>query len=69
MIRIKLFTRDGGFVTEGEMPPFLTLPDVIVWGERVFIAPQVDAAVRAAEHRAGEVAYVEAFAWAMPVVS
>jgi hypothetical protein len=36
MIRVKLFTADGGFVVEGEIPPFQTEPDVLIWGERVF---------------------------------
>jgi hypothetical protein len=36
MIKVKLYTSDGRFVSEALMPPFRELPDVVVWGARVF---------------------------------
>lgn len=36
-MKIKLFTRDGGFVRDGEIPPFLIPPEVITWGSRTFV--------------------------------
>jgi hypothetical protein len=37
VIRIRLETEDGGLVTAKEyLPPFHTLPAVVVWGQRVF---------------------------------
>jgi hypothetical protein len=36
-MKIKLFTRDGGFVRDGEIPPFLIPPEVITWGSRSFV--------------------------------
>lgn len=60
---VKLFTKDGGFVAEEVVPPFNIAPEVIVWGQRTFIAPDVDYLVRLAEVEAGEIAYVEAFAY------
>ncbi len=32
----KLITRSGEFVTAFMMPPFMLLPEVCVWGERLF---------------------------------
>jgi hypothetical protein len=36
MINIRLAIRDGGHVVDVQIPPFLALPEVIVWGERFF---------------------------------
>lgn len=36
MPTVKLYTRDGGFVTEEQFPPFVTRPEVVVWGSRFF---------------------------------
>jgi len=33
---VRLYTADGGFVTEGEVPKFQTPPDVLKWGVRTF---------------------------------
>jgi hypothetical protein len=33
---VKLYTQDGGFVVEGEIPTFNTPPGIIVWGLRFF---------------------------------
>lgn len=35
-MKIKLFTRDAGFVHEADIPPFLLPPEVVTWGSRVF---------------------------------
>ncbi len=36
-MKIKLLTRDGGFVRDGEIPPFHPPPQVITWGTRCFV--------------------------------
>lgn len=41
MKKVRLMTAPGagrpsGLVVEGEVPPFVTPPDVLVWGQRVF---------------------------------
>jgi hypothetical protein len=36
MIKIRLETQDCRFVCVGTIPPFRTLPEVVIWGERVF---------------------------------
>jgi hypothetical protein len=36
MKTVKLAIADGGFVADIEMPPFLKMPEVIVWGIRTF---------------------------------
>ena len=65
-VKVKLFTKDGGFVGEGITPPLRTPPDIIIWGERFFICPDVDFS---ADHpdavKDSEYAYVEAFAYAL----
>jgi hypothetical protein len=40
-MKIKLFTRDGGFVHEALIPPFKPAPEVITWGARVFVRNDV----------------------------
>ncbi len=54
MVKIQLETADGGFVTDGLMPPFNEDPAVIIWGTRVFR--------RWADVR-GKLIYRECFAW------
>jgi len=63
---VKLFTRDGGFVVAGFVPPFMAghEADVIVWGIRVFTLdtlrdgePKIDAN--------GALIYSECFAVAL----
>lgn len=34
---VKLFTNDGGFVVEGKVPRYNEPPEVMLWGERIFI--------------------------------
>ncbi len=36
MMKIRLAVRDGGHVTDVEIPPFQTFPEVVVWGQRFF---------------------------------
>lgn len=36
-MKINLFTRDGGFVRTEEIPQFDPPPEVITWGDRVFV--------------------------------
>lgn len=38
MMKVKLETRDGEHVGHTYIPPFKTLPDVLVWGDRTFRA-------------------------------
>lgn len=38
MIKVRLYTRDNAYVTTVELLPFIgEMPDVILWGERVFV--------------------------------
>jgi hypothetical protein len=36
MIEVQLVTADGGYVGKFQIPPFQKLPEVLVWGSRVF---------------------------------
>jgi hypothetical protein len=36
MMKIRLAIREGGHVADVEIPPFQSLPEVIVWGQRFF---------------------------------
>ena len=36
MLKVRLETTDGDHVTDAVMPPFETLPSVVMWGVRVF---------------------------------
>lgn len=40
MAKAKLYTRDGQFVADVDMPPFNPPADVIVWGTRHFVLRQ-----------------------------
>lgn len=58
----KLLTRDGGLVTEFPMPPFQLLPEVAVWGQRIFVLREPFA------QRPGQPArpvYWEAYGWSV----
>jgi hypothetical protein len=37
MIEVKLYTRDGHYVSTVLIPPFQKMPEVILWGERFFL--------------------------------
>jgi len=37
MNTIRLYTRDGRMVTEVQVPPWNSAPEVYVWGERIFV--------------------------------
>jgi hypothetical protein len=52
LMRVELFTRDGGFVVAGVLPPFGEPPEVLFWGARVF-------------RHDHDGRYVEAFAFAL----
>jgi hypothetical protein len=58
MLKVRLYTRDGGFVHEGEIPDFTPTPEVIVWGERVFVR-------RAWEDNPSGTIYMEGLAWVL----
>lgn len=60
MRRIELCLVDGSHVAFVEVPPFNKDPDVLIWGERVFV-PRVS--LTADEP---VVVYVEAFAYFVP---
>lgn len=65
----RLFTPEGGFVAEVSIPPFVSKPEVLIWGARVFLhidsyelvefepMPGIEAA---------EGCYIEAFAYHIP---
>jgi hypothetical protein len=36
MLKVKLLTSDGSFVTEVDIPPFQVMPDGLQWGARTF---------------------------------
>lgn len=36
-MRVRLYTRDGGYVTTAHIPPFDPAPEVILFGSRVFV--------------------------------
>lgn len=62
----KLYTNEGGFVTEVSLPPFTTKPEVLIWGARVFI--YVDALMEdyADKLQVPGDGYVEAWAYYVP---
>lgn len=37
MLKVKLFTRAGGFVHEATIPPFTPAPEILTWGDRAFV--------------------------------
>jgi hypothetical protein len=66
VMRIKLYTKEGIFVAEEEIPhqSFHQTPDVILWGTRVFCLPSVDEDAVPSEDDVDQ-EYVEAFAYAV----
>jgi hypothetical protein len=36
-VEVHLFTRAGEVVTKVEIPPYKTMPEAILWGQRFFI--------------------------------
>jgi hypothetical protein len=58
MLEIKLETTKGEEVASALMPPFQSLPEVVIWGLRVFMFNRLAAAVPV---------YRECFAWCVPV--
>lgn len=71
---VELLTNDGYHVASVECPPFLTPPEVIIWGERVFVPCEPDFNFKAdaqmstysIPHNKKRTFYREAFAWAVP---
>lgn len=61
-IEVRLDTKDGLFVTDIVILPFLEMPDVIVWGERYFVPKSSWASNGTMKH-----VYREAFAYAAPI--
>jgi hypothetical protein len=67
MTQHKLYARDGFFVAEVTIPPFDPMPEVVIWGERIFTKQLEDDAIAAAEEgHVNDICYVEAFAWFAP---
>lgn len=65
-MKVKLFTRTGGFVHEQEIPPFNEQPDVILWGERVFKTMSVDNPAASPEnYEPDDYPYEEAWTYAL----
>lgn len=71
----RLFTPEGGFVTEVTLPPFVTKPEVLIWGARVFVhvdsfdpeAAEVEAVLELPFPTDSEDGcYVEAFGYYVP---
>lgn len=69
----KLYTPEGGFVAEVVVPKFLTKPEVLIWGSRVFVhidslvpdeSNTSDIPVWSAENSEG--CYMEAFGYYVP---
>jgi hypothetical protein len=59
-----LYTKDGGYVETVNLPPFQQLPDVVIWGTRIFqFKSGLDFEPKEAKENAP--VYVEAFAWAV----
>jgi hypothetical protein len=53
-------------VTSLAIQAFSEPPDVIVWGERLFVVPDIDRDLFVAELADDEHGYVEAFVYAWP---
>ena len=62
-MRIKLFTRDGGFVHEAQLPDFNPGPGIVLWGERVFTR-DVTSLIESDGSRT--VRYTEGFLYVLP---
>lgn len=56
MHKVKLLTNTFLFVAEVELPPFVIMPEVLIWGQRFF-------------KQASEDTYTEVFAYAVMVES
>lgn len=63
-MKIRLETRDGGLVHESQIPPFNEAPDVIGWGDRVFVRLDMSPETSAGADD-GVVVYRECFAYAL----
>lgn len=54
--KVKLYTNDDRFVAEVVVLPFKTMPEVLIWGSRVFKLHGVNA-------------YREVFAYSVPITA
>ncbi len=61
-MKAKLFTRFGEFVHEFVMPEFKLIPEVALWGSRVFVLKEPFKAIETKEPE-----YFEACAWSVDV--
>jgi hypothetical protein len=70
-MKVKMFSRDGGFVAEAVIPAFNDPPEAILWGVRLFVLPQPEnyghRHVRDLPPETDVTAYVEAWAYAIPI--
>lgn len=62
-----LYTKEGGYVETVKVPPFRMLPDVLIWGTRVFrFSDGSDlGALPIKIDKTNAPVYLEAFAWAV----
>lgn len=56
MNKVKLWTSNGGYVTTVDVPNFVPMPEVLVWGQRFFT-------------RESDIRYKEAFTYFIPIYS
>lgn len=69
MLTHKLFTADGGYVTDVVAPPFIMPPDVIVWGARVFLrVDSYDLVEFDPVEGSADGCYIEGFAYHAPPI-
>lgn len=64
MVKFRLHTTDGHFVTEVPAPPFQVLPAVLIWGDRFFLHGHV---VNPSVHNALSPDFFETFGYVVPV--
>lgn len=59
-VRITLLTAAGGLVTTAYLPPYVSMPEVVIWGDRVFkVNPRLDRNYLARRE------YIEVFAYVL----
>ena len=63
---IELYTRDDGFVAGAQIPDFEGLPEVILWGSRVFVRYRDDNDELEYLDPGDAARYTEAFTYAIP---
>lgn len=67
---VRLFSRDGGAVTDLAISPFNEPPEILIWGSRVFLRPHPDLYghrhVRDLPVEDKVTFYVESWVWQVP---